>query len=125
MIRTSYEVLKTPDVVAVCFGVPLEGTTPNVKDSLLIMFPELPESRRANNGFVRCSYCMNFVFIYITGVRSTSGRLNLLLFAAVHRLAPAFIKKSEPLISEPFHVCQYCLGGQYTGGGGHGGIFYS
>ena len=52
-IRTSSKVLKTPAVVAVCFGVPFEGNTPNRKDALLIMVPELPESRRANNGFVR------------------------------------------------------------------------
>ena len=44
---------------------------------------------------------MNFAFIYITGVRSTSGRLTLLLFSAVNRLASEFIKHSEPLISEP------------------------
>ena len=48
------EVLKTPDVVAIYFCVPLEGTNTYGKDALLIMVPELPESRRANNGFVRC-----------------------------------------------------------------------
>ena len=53
-IRNPSEVLKTPDVVAVYFGVPLEGTNTYGKDALLIMVPELPESRRANNGFVRC-----------------------------------------------------------------------
>ena len=68
---------------------------------------------------------MNFAFICITGVRSTSGRLNLLLFAEVDRLAPEFIKHSEPIISEPFRGCQYCLGGQYPGGGGPGGILYA
>ena len=124
-IRTSAEVLETPAVVDVFFGVPLEGTTPYGKDSLLIMVPELPESRRANNGFVRCWYCMNFAFIYITGVRSTLGRLTLLLFAAVNRLASAFIKHLEPLIIEPLCECQYFLGGQYPGGSGPGGIFYA
>ena len=68
---------------------------------------------------------MNFAFIYITGVGSTSGSLTLLLFAAVNRLVSAFIKHSEPLISEPFRGCQYCLGDQYPGGGGPGGIFYA
>ena len=67
---------------------------------------------------------MNFAFVYITGVRSTSGRLNLLLFAEVDRLASEFIKKSEPLISELFCGCHYCLGVQYPGGGGPGGILY-
>ena len=115
-IRTYSEVFKTPDVVAVCFGIPLEGTTPYGKYALLIMVLELPYSRRANNGFVICWYCMNFAFIYITGVISTSGRLTILLFSAVDRLASAFIKHSEPLISETFRGCQYCLGGQYIGG---------
>ena len=48
-IRTSSEVLKTSAVVSICFGVPLEGNTPNGKYALLIMVTELPESRRANN----------------------------------------------------------------------------
>ena len=68
---------------------------------------------------------MNFAFIYITGVISILGRLTLLLFAAVNRLASAFIKNLVPLISEPLRGCQYCLGGQYPGGGGPGGILYA
>ena len=68
---------------------------------------------------------MNFSFIYITGVRSISGRLTILSFAAVDRLASAFIKHSEPLINEHFRVFQYCIGGLYPGGGGPVGILYA
>ena len=53
-VRTISEVLKTPAVLDVCFSVTLEGTTTNGKYELLIMVTEMPESRRANNGFVRC-----------------------------------------------------------------------
>ena len=51
-IITSSKVIKTTDLVAVCFGVPLEGTTPYGKDALLIMVPELPEPSRPNNGLL-------------------------------------------------------------------------